>query len=422
MAGSRRTARSCLNKLMLPVNEILVGDALEQLRRLPAQSVQACITSPPYFRVRDYGAPGQIGLESTGEKYISRIVQVFRQVRRVLRRDGQLYLNMGDSYVGGPRGKNTGSTLEGGQETQEESRKVAPRKGIFGLKDKQLIGMPWRIALALQADGWWLRQDNIWQKRNVMPASCTDRTTTCHEYIFQLTRSSHYFYDHIAVKEPQSEHERTRRLRQMEKGNHTVYSLKRDTLPGQPLQGANGAARSSQARQVLALKGTRNRRSVWTISNCRFAGAHFAVFPEKLVEPCILAATSEKGCCEMCNAPVKRIIRPTEEYQKILEENLGKNHNKDRAEDLVTGRYGTGLQRNHNICAAYETLGWEKSCQCALGGIIPCTVLDPFAGAGTTCLVALKLGRRFIGIELKEEYATMARARIAPFLENVRVS
>jgi len=216
----------------------------------------------------------------------------------------------------------------------------------------------------------------------------------------------------VAVEEPQSEHERTRRLRQKANGNDTVYKLRRDGLPGQRPIGQNGAARSSGARQALAVKGTRNRRSVWTLSSTPFNGAHFAVFPEALVEPCVKAGTSEKGCCEICGAPWRRQIRPSAEYAEILKANIGKNHPKDQAEDLRTGRYGTGLQRNHNIGSYYQTVGWERTCSCGLGGIVPCTVLDPFFGAGTTGLVACKLGRRFVGIELNPEYAELARKRI----------
>ena len=401
-----------------PVNEFLVGDALEQLRRLPAQSVHCVVTSPPYFRLRDYGVPGQIGLEASGEEYLDRMVQVFRLARRVLRRDGTLWLNMGDGYVGSGRGNDYDSSLEGSRDHQAECRKVGslPRWKVFGLPEKSLIGMPWRLALALQADGWLLRQDNIWHKRNVMPESCRDRTTRAHEYLFQFARSGRYFYDAIAVEEPQSEHERSYRLRQQARGVTTVYKLRRDSVHGQVRPGSNGAARSAQARQALALKGTRNRRSVWSIASKPFKEAHFAVFPEQLVEPCILAGTSEKGCCQICGAPIARQILATAEYARLLQENLGKNHNKDRAQDLRSGRYGTAIQRHHNVCANYQTTGWKRTCRCTLSGSTPCIVLDPFAGAGTTALVALKLGRRFIGIELNPEYAEMARRRVAPLM------
>lgn len=401
----------------IPVNEILVGDAAEQLRSLPAQSVHCVVTSPPYFRLRDYGVPGQIGLEASGEEYLERMVQVLRQVRRVLRKDGTVWLNMGDSYVGGGRGGDVGSTLEGGREHQAETRKVAPRCGIFGLKEKQLIGMPWRLALALQADGWWLRQDNIWAKRNVMPESIRDRTTRSHEYIFQLARSGKYFYDAVGIEEPQAENERTRRLKEHQAGVTTVYRLRRDEVGyGQTKPGRSGCVKTVAARYQLALKGTRNKRSVWSLGTQPFKEAHFATFPEKLVEPCILAGTSAAGCCQMCGAPFARVIRPSAPYAQLLQDNLGNNNWKTRVEAMQTGRHGSALGAHGSIGRHYETIEWRKSCRCQLGGGAPCIVLDPFMGAGTTALVALKLGRRFIGIELNPEYATMARRRLAPFM------
>jgi len=401
-------------------NTLLVGDVMEELSRLPSQSVHSVITSPPYFRIRDYGHSRQIGLEATGEAYVAKLVEVFREIRRVLRSDGTAFMVMGDSYVGGGRGQDTGSTLEGSLATQAECRKVSPRTGIFGLKEKQLIGMPWRVALALQDDGWWIRQDNIWNRKNVMPQSATDRTTRTHEYVFHLTRSPRYFYDAIAVEEPQSEHERTRRLKQQAKGNRTVYKLHRDALPGQPPQGANGAARNSEARQLLAMKGTRNLRSVWSISSGKYRDPdgdpsqkrHFAVFPEKLVEICLRAGTSEHGVCSLCGAPWRRIVRPSEAYKEILQANLGKNHNKDRAEDLRTGRYGTALQRHHNIASDYRTIGWERSCRCLLGEAIRSVVLDPFMGSGTTAVVSERLERDWVGIELNPDYAASAVRRL----------
>lgn len=393
-------------------NKLLVGDVVYQLRRLPSQSVHLVVTSPPYYRIRDYGHPGQIGLEPTGEEYLAKLVSVFREVRRVLRTDGSMYVNMSDSWVGGGRGKDVGSTLEGSRDSQTESRKVAPGKGVFGLKEKQLIGMPWRLALALQADCWWLREDNIWEKKNIMPQSADDRTTRSHEYVFHFARALRYFYDAIAVEEPQSENERARRLKQQAKGNRTVYKLKRDALSGQPPQGANGAA--------LAMKGTRTLRSVWRISTGKYrdpAGSglhkrHFAIFPEQLVKLLVLSGTSERGVCSLCGAPWRRLVRPTESYRELLEANLGRNHNKDRAEDLRTGRYGTGLARFHNILPDYRTVGWERSCRCLLGEAVPAVVLDPFMGSGTTAVACERLGRDWVGIELVPEYAAGALRRI----------
>lgn len=395
--------------MILPVNEILVGDATEHLRRMPAQSVHCVMTSPPYFRLRDYGVPGQVGLEETGEEYIEKLVSIFRQVRRVLRRDGTLFLNMGDGYVGAWRGGDPKKRVTADQ--KERLAEIAVKSGtVFGLKAKQLIGMPWRLALALQADGWWIRQDNIWQKGNVMPESTRDRTTRAHEYLFHLTRSSHYYYDSFAIEEPQNVHERTRRLREQKNGLSTVYALRRDDPShGQSRPGRVGAARSAAARQALAIKGTRNKRSVWLIGTQPSKDAHFATFPEKLVEPCILAGTSEKGCCSLCGMPRSR----------ILERRFYGDHNRARTERLVVGHDASGGMNGDTYYQNHvppKMIGWTD-CSCGLGKVIPCTVLDPFLGSGTTAVVALKLGRRFIGIELNPEYAEIARRRIAPLIE-----
>jgi DNA modification methylase len=394
------------------LEKIHVGDVSDVLRLLPAQSVHCVVTSPPYYRQRTYEMDGQIGLEATGETYVERIVEVFRRIRRVLRKDGCLFLNLGDGYIGGGRGEDTGSTLEGGIEHQAETRKVAPNKGVFGLKEKQLILMPHRLALALQADGWWVRQDNIWFKSNVTPSSCKDRTTRTHEYVFQMNRSSHYFYDAIAVEEPQSERERAYRLRQQTRGVETMYTLHRDDHHGQERPGKTGAVRSAAARQVLALKGTRNKRSVWKISTQPLKERFYAAFPEKLVEPCILAGTSEKGCCTLCGTPWKRQVRPTEEYGAILKANLGANNLKTKEEEITTGHRGMAIHKNGGLGSGYRTVGWDRSCGCQLGGTAPCIVLDPFMGSGTTAVVAERLGRKWVGIELNPRYAQIAERRI----------
>jgi DNA modification methylase len=394
-------------------SQLLCGDVATVLKTLPAQSVHCVVTSPPYFRLRDYGIAGQIGLERTGEEYIERIVAAFRQVRRVLRRDGTLWLNMGDGYIGSWRGGDP--KKRGDRDQKERLAELAVKKGsVFGLREKQLIMMPVRVALALQADGWWIRQDNIWSKRNVMPESCRDRTTRAHEYLFHLTRSAHYYYDSFAIEEPQNEQERTRRLRE-QKGqlSNRVFTLKRD-YPGysQTSPGRSGSVKSAKARQLLALKGTRNKRSVWSIGTQPFKEAHFATFPEKLVEPCILAGTSERGCCSLCGAPIERQVMPTREYAALLDRNLGKNHLHNRLEDLQLGREGNGIAAHGNVGRGYQTMGWKAGCSCSLGRPVPCTVLDPFMGAGTTGIVALRAGRNFIGIDLSPEYVAMAKKRI----------
>lgn len=268
------------------MEKVLCGDALEQLRTLDAESVNVCVTSPPYYNLRDYGTAGQIGVEATPDEYIGKLVDVFREVWRVLRPDGTLWLNIGDSYA-------TSSGPQAPTNTRNKYGHTSKRIPN-GYKKKDLIGIPWMLAFALRADGWYLRQDIIWHKTNAMPESVRDRCTKAHEYIFLLSKSPRYYFDAAAISEPIT-------------GSST---------------------------NVPTLR--RNKRDVWAISTRGFKGAHSAVFPEKLVEPCILAGSPEGG-----------------------------------------------------------------------------TVLDPFAGSGTTGVVAKRLRRNFVGVEINPDYRKMAHDRIA---------
>ena len=296
---------------------IINADVIDGLMQLPDESVHCVVTSPPYFGLRDYGHKGQIGLEPTPDAYVAKMVEVFRQVRRVLHKDGTCWLNLGDSYAGG-----------GGHSPNSPSSKYS-KSGLYGMalkeggikpngavKAKDLIGIPWRVAFALQADGWWLRQDIIWSKPNPMPESVIDRCTKAHEYIFLLTKDSRYFYDAEEIKEP------------------SIYEGDRKT-------GLGSTKEFDPKRQANKLRGERivpehrNKRSVWEVAAQPFPEAHFATFPPALIEPCVRA-----GCPE--------------------------------------------------------------------GG----TVLDPFGGSGTTGLVADRLKRNAILIELNPEYAAMAERRI----------
>ena len=298
----------------MPTSTILIGDCLEVLRGLPDGMAQTCVTSPPYYGLRDYGHAGQIGLEETPDAYVARLVDVFREVRRVLRDDGTLWLNLGDSYAaGGNGGGNKNDTNKG---SLTVARKVAPA----GYKPKDLLGIPWMVAFALRADGWWLRQDIIWHKPNPMPESVTDRCTKAHEYVFLLTKSARYFYDAAAIAE------------EAERGDAGSRFDQGKTAQRQP----------GQALGARIDDGRRNARSVWPIATQPYSGAHFATMPPALAERCIKAG-SKPG-------------------------------------DMV---------------------------------------LDPFGGAGTTGLVADRLGRSATLIELNPEYARLARERItadAPLL------
>lgn len=255
--------------------KILCGDALEQLRTLESESISMCVTSPPYYRQRDYGVEGQLGLEETPEQYVENLVQVFREVRRVLRQDGTLWVNIGDSYCAPTSASKNqlSSTLGGGKGTQVEAKKRPNKKPCGDIKQKDLIGIPWLLAFALRADGWYLRQDIIWEKPNAMPESVKDRCTKSHEHIFLLSKQPKYYFDHEAMREP------------AKCGYGGSSFTKGKTAKHQP--GASTKDRNES--------GKRSRRDVWHIATTPFAGAHFAVFPENLVFPCIAAGSPEGG-------------------------------------------------------------------------------------------------------------------------------
>jgi DNA modification methylase len=382
-----------------------LGDCREVIATMPAESVHCVVTSPPYWGLRSYGTTSQVwggdpehdhewgpaigvrettyggktrwqhvengrgdfqesrqdredwlrsdveqgnycdcgawrgdlGLEPTPEQFVANIVSVFREVRRVLRPDGTVWLNLGDCYATG-----AGARGYGGKHSyvRDYARSQPNRMRLVGLKPKDLVGIPWRVAFALQADGWYLRSDIIWAKPNPMPESITDRPTRSHEYIFLLSKSARYYYDHISVKE-----------RASYDGTQKNTGHENKSYPG-----ANGP------RDILV--SGRNLRSVWTIATQPYPGAHFATFPRKLVEPCIKAGTSERGVCPECGASWRRVV--------------------DR---------------------------WQRSCAHS-GEPVPATVLDPFGGSGTVAVVAQRLGRRAILIDLSADYCRQAIERI----------
>ncbi|MFM2124578.1 MAG: Bordetella phage vB BbrM [Acidobacteriota bacterium] len=251
--------------------KILQGDCVQSLKQLADESVQCCVTSPPYFGLRDYGHDGQIGLEPTPDDYVAKIVEVFREVRRMLRKDGTLWLNLGDSYARqGGRESNQPRHWDG-REQDPGSMHGTRQAADIGLKPKDLIGIPWRVAFALQADGWYLRQDIIWHKPNPMPESVQDRCTKAHEYVFLLSKSDRYYYDAGAIEEEASQPDRVRSDKVG--GNKYIEGIKH----------SDGSTFTGSA--------TRNKRSVWTINTQPFKGAHFATFPVELPRLCILAGT-----------------------------------------------------------------------------------------------------------------------------------
>ena len=333
------------------------GDCREVLRTLPDQSVHCCVSSPPYFGLRNYGHAGQIGLEATPDAFVAEMVAVFREVKRVLRDDGTLWLNLGDSYSSGGRTTQVVQTVRGATSRNVDSDAASGKQEylngtamrpppIAGMKPKDLLGIPWLVAFALRADGWYLRQDIIWSKPNPMPESVTDRCTKAHEYIFLMSKSARYHYDNSAIMEDmaatsvvrlgQNVAEQRGSGRVPGKTNGSMKAVGRATGElytakafGSPQSAPRGPASN------FGMFEKRNKRSVWEVTTQGFSEAHFATFPPDLIEPCIKAG-------------------------------------------------------------------------CPAGG----TVLDPFGGAGTTGLVADRLGRDAILIELNPEYAAMAQRRI----------
>jgi DNA modification methylase len=378
---------------------------------------------------------GSFGLEPTPELYVAHAVEIFREVRRVLRDDGTLWLNLGDSYA------NYGSGGNGATGGLDKSTLASPMPPINttpvkkslpkNLKPKDLVGIPWMIAFALRADGWYLRSDIIWNKPNPMPESVTDRPTKSHEYIFLLSKSANYFYDNEAVKEKTTGNAHSRGNGVNPKalnwktpdgwdttkgeGGHGVFHKEGREKGVQNYRPKQNESFAAAVNQIVLL---RNIRSVWTIPTQPFKDAHFATFPEKLVEPCIKAGASQRGCCPECGAPWVRITRKIKsKARKVVSPHAA-----------VPGQraHGTFFSERYDDPAIIETCGWKPSCQCQRADWreagksfnvfpidpIPCTVLDPFAGSGTVGVMCEKLGRDFIGIELNPSYFKMAEKRI----------
>jgi len=375
---------------------ILVGNAPDVLADLEPASIHACVTSPPYYRLREYGdqaewpeityapMPGiptltvpaqrcELGLEHELSSYVGHLVHVFRAVRRVLRPDGTLWLNLGDGWASAGKRGDPRSGFNG---------EVPVMRIPTGVKRKDLIGVPWRVAFALQADGWWLRSEIVWNKPNALPDPTKDRVTRSHETVFHLAVNQNYFHDSHAIREAHSM--RMQRRPSGHKRRRTGSLILEHTWSG-------------TVRDELGVDGHplgRNARSVWSISTTPFEGAHFAVMPRALAERCVLASTSARGVCTSCGTPMAHVIdrrtwdqegHELEVRSSIHVESIGEEH----------------------------IVGWERGCTCEVDALSPATVLDPFCGAATTGVVALSHGRTFVGIEISEEYALLSRERIA---------
>jgi DNA modification methylase len=385
---------------------IIVGDCIDGLRTMPDASVQTCITSPPYYGLRDYGNDGQIGLEDTPEAYIAKMVEVFREVKRVLRDDGTVWLNIGDSYAGSGKGRNAdGTHAEGGKQATNKGTVVGSltKTHAPACKPKDLIGIPWMLAFALRADGWYLRQDIIWHKPNPMPESVVDRCTKAHEYLFLLSKSGSYYFDHEAVKEPLAA--------------SSIPRLKQNIEAQVGTTRANGGAKTNGNFKAVGdtENGTRNRRSVWSITTRPFKSAHFAVMPEALVEPCILAGTPIAGCCANCGAPRERVIFATAPDGRRAEVKGGKAYDENGKPLMGDNMIDHGVRGSFGSKGGQtlkrETVSFRASCECD-AETVPSLVLDPFTGSGTVAVVALRHDRAFVGCELNPDYVKIAETRI----------
>lgn len=310
----------------MPNTKILAGDCIESLKKLPDASVNCCVTSPPYFGLRDYGCDGQIGLEETPEEFVGKLVAVFREVRRVLKDDGTCWVNMGDSYSGSGKGRNPDGTIHVSALIAKQGSSAGTvmgnvKSGIVpdGCKPKDLIGIPWMLAFALRADGWYLRQDIIWHKPNPMPESVTDRCTKAHEYIFLLSKSKQYYFDSEAIKtEAKSKSEGIR-------------------FGGNKYGDNDDVKFATKSGNVSKEYNKANKRSVWTVNTKSYREAHFATYPPELITPCILAGCPEGGTVidpfggsgttaevAMLNGRNAILCELNPEYVKIIEKRLGK--------------------------------------------------------------------------------------------------
>lgn len=359
---------------MAMINKILFGDCRDSMKKMynKGVKVQMCVTSPPYYGLRDYGVDGQIGLEETPEKYIKNLVNVFRHVWDILDDDGILWVNIGDSYYNYRPGKSQSIPKQSFTDSKQDAPQACSRRAnkFDNLKEKDLIGIPWMLAFALRNDGWHLRQDIIWNKPNPMPESVKDRCTKSHEYLFLFSKSKNYFFDSFAIKEQTT-------------NNSPIFQKQSDEFSDE-----------------------RNKRSVWTIATSTFKDAHFATYPIELIEPCILSGTSEKGHCPKCGSRFVRDVQKT----RLKRNELKKSDPRYRP-NSYKGNYGDINGKADAGFLFSKTLGFIPTCNCGVDPV-PDIVFDPFMGSGTTAFVSLKHGRNFLGCELNMDYKKFQIQRI----------
>jgi DNA modification methylase len=398
-----------------PSSTIIQGDALQALRDLPENSFQCSVSSPPYWQLRDYQVDGQIGLEPTAKEFNQSLVSVYSEVRRVLHPTGILWVNIGDSYSGGGNKRGKNSPISNKQASSQGcTGQLSDIPMMDGLPRKNLKGMPWRFAFAMQDDGWVLRDAMIWHKPNPMPTSQKDRCTSCYEYIFQFTQSPNYFFDMESIKEPISEKTLT--------ANTTPVKKTSEGMGQDAGQNMNAWMEKNGGRYHASMKVPRNIR---TWSTRGYKGAHFATYPIELPEFCIRASVPKAGVCAKCFTPYRRVIestrRPTRpgENTKIKmpdgwdtgEGGHGSFHREGREKGEYRDTAEVGNRDPQRHVTETRTIRWDAGCNCDCGNARP-AVLDPFSGVSTTGLACSRLGCDYVGIELNPEYAQMSRDRI----------
>jgi len=441
----------------LELDKVHQGYCPDALKQLPDECIQTAITSPPYWGLRQYegvqpqiwggasdcehewleekkhpkgsGGPsekqltnpgsrfeatvgkfcskcgawsGCLGLEPTPELYVDHLVEVCREVRRVLRKNGILWVNIGDSYLGGGRG-GQGQCGHGSMEEEryESGQKIGlPTGKVRGYKKGDMAGVPWALAFALRDDGWWLKQDIIWEKPSPMPESVTIRCTRSHEYVFMFAKSDKYYHDHIAIQEDAT----ATTIERYKYGWHGRTGDKDDAMTmGQRVGNTFQKCADSDLTmgEVIRCPGKRNKRSVWRVNTASERDSHFAVFPEELIIPMIDACTSEHGACAKCGAPYERILEQVNP-NAITSGRGDLQAEQQKDEGRLSLQRPTAI-RDDNV-GYYETIGWKKTCECECEEVVPCVVLDPFAGSGTTIATSIKRGRNAIGFDASEVY------------------
>lgn len=393
-----------------------VGHAADWLRALPAASCHCAVTSPPYWALRSYlpgdhpDKPRELGSEKTPGEYVDRLVEVFGELRRVLHPTGSLWLNLGDTYASDKKGRASkpGPALQGRPNVESHQK---PWRAA-GLKKGDLVGVPWMVAFALRDAGWRLLSENIWAKPNGMPESVRSRPGRAHEQVFQLGVGKRTYYDVVAVRKPAQPSTRA--------DKRCPQRLKRDSQKLREAEAKYGEGVSAARRMAQCGFGSRdeaNLRSVWTLNVARSKQKHFAVMPVELAKRCVLAGTSARGVCPHCGTPWNRLV---ERHRVPLRPGKNTKVNGKGDGDLATAEalgwttpQVIGNRDPQRHVTVVETVGWAAGCKCEAHEPVPAVVVDPFAGAGTSLVAAVELGRRAVGCDLYDRYADIARERAA---------